>query len=140
MCLDGRCMCALGYGGLDCATITVPTMRDCSTGCVHTCAARCSKAAEGVGDSGCFVGCREKCASSCEKATGQRSHWVAQKAELLGPGGLLSAHRSEIGLQPFHGGWEAPTADYTMGLMASSAIGLDVPTAAAHPRSRLSKR
>ena len=129
LCHDGSCVCALGFGGPDCATTTVPSARDCATGCVHLCAKRCAEAPEGDGGGGsCFVRCRRQCAQSCQVASGQRAHWAAGAAQLLGPEGLLGPVRSEIG-----GLWEAPTADYTWAVAASAALGLRVPLAAALP-------
>ena len=135
LCHDGRCICAIGFGGPDCATTTVPSPRDCSTGCVHLCASRCAdrsllpNAATDDGAAGsCFPSCRHRCAASCEASSGQRRHWVAQREQLLGPRGLLGPYKSEA-----DGMWEAPTADYTAGLMASRTLGLAIPMAAALP-------
>jgi len=140
LCHDGRCVCAVGFGGPDCAMTTVPSPRDCSTGCVHICASQCAKAAahadsnepdlySSAGATGdCFTTCRRKCANACRSSSGQRGHWVVQKNHLLGSAGLLGPYQSEQ-----QGKWEAPTIDYTWALAATAALGMRVPTAAALP-------
>ena len=71
LCRDGTCVCALGFGGPDCAATTAPNSRECSLGCVHMCAARCasSKPAQPISQVGetCFSLCRKTCASACAR-------------------------------------------------------------------------
>jgi syndecan 4 len=138
LCHDGTCLCALGFGGEDCAATTAPNARDCSTGCVHLCAARCSSAlslggagattrpksfaaffratpppgdiSESGSDRGqCFAKCRGRCLTSCRSTSAQRQLWAEQRRKGTTP---VAAARAAA---------------------ASRALGLLVPTAAALP-------
>ena len=134
LCHDGTCLCALGYGGEDCAHSTAPTATDCSTGCVHLCATRCATATASATTSSsssdaptdgesdpmagpglsaalggrCFSRCRQKCVASCKSHSAQRLLWADERRA-------------------------APTAAIAGAAAASRTLGLRVPSAAAMP-------
>ena len=110
LCHDGTCVCALGYGGRDCATSTVPSPDDCSTGCVHICASRCSSSdpTTQAREPGCFTACRKRCFGACHSHSSQRQLWAEGRQWL-------------------------PTEAMGASRMASKALGLPLPTAASLP-------
>ena len=139
LCHDGTCLCALGFGGQDCAASTAPNAHDCSTGCVHLCAARCSSALSAGGGAGaatapksfaaafrathpgdlffeigldggrCFAKCRGRCLASCRSHSAQRQLWAEKRRPGTTPVAAAAA------------------------AAASRTLGLLVPTAAALP-------
>ena len=142
LCHDGTCICAVGFGGRDCAVTTVPSPHDCSTGCVHLCASRCAAAsvaaaafpahgavsaraaaeigaelaADGVAHRPSLTGDAE-CFTTCRRKCAAACHSPTAQRTLWATGRRLP-----------------PTAEIGGGVAASAALGLRVPTAEALPQ------